>query len=40
VRAAPKDARAIITALAWDHAGGKLLFGAADGTAGLLAMPA
>jgi WD40 repeat protein len=39
VRAAPKDARAI-TALAWDHAGGKLLFGAADGTAGLLDMPA
>jgi WD40 repeat protein len=39
VRAAPKDGRAI-TALAWDHAGGKLLFGAADGTAGLLDMPA
>jgi WD40 repeat protein len=39
VRAARKDARAI-TALAWDHAGGKLLFGAADGTAGLLDMPA
>lgn len=39
VRAAPKDAQAV-TALAWDHAGGRLLFGAADGQAGLLAMPA
>ncbi len=39
VRAVPKDARAV-TALAWDHAGGRLLFGAADGQAGLLAMPA
>ena len=39
VRAAPKDARAI-TAIAWDHAGRRLLFGAADGTAGLLDMPA
>jgi WD40 repeat protein len=38
VRAAPKDARAI-TALAWDHAGSRLLFGGADGAAGLLAMP-
>ncbi len=39
VRVAPEGGRAI-TALAWDHAGGKLLFGAADGTAGLLDMPA
>ncbi|MGH6848509.1 MAG: WD40 repeat domain-containing protein [Methylocella sp.] len=39
VRAAPKDARAV-TALAWDHTGSRLLFGAADGQAGLLAMPA
>jgi WD40 repeat protein len=39
VRAPPKDGGAV-TALAWDHAGGKLLFGAADGAAGLLAMPA
>jgi WD40 repeat protein len=29
-----------ISALAWDHAGARLLFGAADGTAGLLDMPA
>jgi len=27
---------AAITALAWDQAGGRLLFGAADGTAGLV----
>jgi WD40 repeat protein len=39
VRAAPEGGRAI-GALAWDHAGGRLLFGAADGAAGLLAMPA
>jgi WD40 repeat protein len=39
VRAAPEDWRAI-SALSWDEAGGRLLFGAADGAAGLLAMPA
>jgi WD40 repeat protein len=39
VRASPKGARAI-TALAWDLVGGRLLFGAADGAAGLLDMPA
>jgi WD40 repeat protein len=39
VRAAP-EGRAAISALAWDHAGGRLLFGAADGTAGILDMPA
>jgi WD40 repeat protein len=39
VRAAPEGGRAI-SALAWDHPGGRLLFGAADGTAGLLDMPA
>ncbi len=39
VRAAPKDARAI-TAIAWDHAGRRLLFGAANGAAGVLDMPA
>jgi hypothetical protein len=39
VHASPEGRRAI-SALAWDHAGGKLLFGAADGTAGLLDMPA
>ncbi|MGB6326361.1 MAG: WD40 repeat domain-containing protein [Methylocella sp.] len=39
VRAAP-EGRGAISALAWDHAGGRLLFGAADGTAGLLDMPA
>jgi WD40 repeat protein len=39
VHASPEGGRPI-SALAWDHAGGKLLFGAADGTAGLLAMPA
>jgi WD40 repeat protein len=39
VRAAPKGGRAI-SALAWDHAGGRLLFGAADCAAGLLDMPA
>jgi WD40 repeat protein len=39
VRAAPKDARAIM-ALAWDRAGDRLLFGAADGAAGVLDMPA
>ncbi|MGH6801362.1 MAG: WD40 repeat domain-containing protein [Methylocella sp.] len=38
VRTAPKDARAV-TALVWDHAGDRLLFGAADGTAGLINMP-
>jgi WD40 repeat protein len=39
VRVPPKDGRAV-TALAWDQTGGRLLFGAADGTAGLLDMPA
>jgi WD40 repeat protein len=38
VRAAPEGGGAI-SALAWDHAGGRVLFGAADGTAGLLDMP-
>jgi hypothetical protein len=32
--------RGAISALAWDHAGGRLVFGAADGKAGLLDMPA
>jgi hypothetical protein len=32
--------RGAISALAWDHAGGRHVFGAADGTAGLLDMPA
>lgn len=39
VRAAPVDGRAI-SALAWDDTGRRLLFGAADGAAGLLDMPA
>lgn len=39
VRAEPKPS-GVITALAWDSAGGRLLFGAADGAAGLLDMPA
>jgi hypothetical protein len=39
VRAAPEGGGAI-TALVWDHAGGRLVFGAAVGTAGLLDMPA
>ena len=39
VRAAPEGGGAI-NALAWDAAGGKLLFGAADGAAGLLVMQA
>jgi hypothetical protein len=39
VRAPPEGGRAI-GALAWDETGRKLLFGAADGTAGLLEMPA
>jgi WD40 repeat protein len=39
VRASPEGGRAI-SALAWDDAGRKLLFGAADGAAGLLTMPA
>ena len=39
VRNAPEGAQAI-TALSWDQAGRRLLFGAADGTAGLLDMPA
>jgi WD40 repeat protein len=39
VRAAPEGGRAI-SALAWDNAGGRLVFGTADGTAGLLDMPA
>ncbi len=34
---APPNLAAAITALAWDHSGGKLLFGAADGAAGLVA---
>jgi Anaphase-promoting complex subunit 4 WD40 domain len=38
VRAAREGAGAI-SALAWNHAGGRLLFGAADGAAGLLDMP-
>ena len=38
VRASPEGGRAI-SALAWDYVGGRLLFGAADGAAGLLAMP-
>jgi WD40 repeat protein len=36
----PTDKEAAITALAWDSAGRRLLFGAADGKAGLLDMPA
>ncbi|MGA7383874.1 MAG: WD40 repeat domain-containing protein [Methylocella sp.] len=39
VRAAPADGRAI-SALAWDDTGRRLLFGAADGAAGLLDKPA
>ncbi|HUI22713.1 MAG TPA: WD40 repeat domain-containing protein [Methylocella sp.] len=39
VRAAPQDGRAIST-LAWDATGRKLLFGTADGAAGLLDLPA
>lgn len=39
VRSSPKPAGAI-TALAWDRVGKKLLFGAADGAAGLLDMSA
>jgi WD40 repeat protein len=39
VRAPPKPGGAI-TALAWDGAGGRLLFGASDGAAGLLDLPA
>jgi WD40 repeat protein len=39
VRAAPAGGRAI-GALAWDDTGRRLLFGAADGAAGLLDMPA
>jgi WD40 repeat protein len=39
VRALPEGGRAI-NALAWDDAGRRLLFGAADGAAGLLDMPA
>jgi WD40 repeat protein len=39
VRATPDGGRAIST-LAWDAAGRRLLFGAADGSAGLLEMPA
>ena len=38
VRASPVGGRAI-SALAWDEAGRKLLFGTADGAAGLLDMP-
>ena len=39
VRASQKPAAAI-TALAWEHSGGRLLFGAADGAAGFLDMAA
>ena len=39
VRAPPESGRAI-SALAWDNTGRKLLFGTADGAAGLLDMPA
>jgi len=39
VRASPEDGRAI-SALAWNETGRKLLFGTADGAAGLLDMPA
>jgi WD40 repeat protein len=39
VRAAPEGGRAI-SALAWEDTGRRLLFGAADGAAGLLDMPA
>jgi len=38
VRASPEGGRAI-SALAWDDTGRRLLFGAADGTAGVLDMP-
>jgi WD40 repeat protein len=37
---APAEGGRAIGALAWDHVGGRLLFGAADGAAGLLDMPA
>ncbi len=37
---APTDAKAAIAALAWDGSGRRLLFGAADGAAGVLDMPA
>jgi WD40 repeat protein len=39
VRAAPEGGRTM-SALAWDDTGSRLLFGAADGAAGVLAMPA
>jgi hypothetical protein len=39
LRAAPEGGRAI-SALAWDDTGRRFLFGAADGAAGLLDMPA
>jgi hypothetical protein len=38
VRASPEGGRAI-SALAWDDTGRRLLFGAEDGTAGVLDMP-
>ncbi|WP_036263361.1 WD40 repeat domain-containing protein [Methylocapsa aurea] len=40
VRGNREGAEAAITALAWDRAGRRLLFGTADGKAGLLDMPA
>ncbi|SFK66832.1 WD40 repeat domain-containing protein [Methylocapsa palsarum] len=40
VRGHREGAQAAITALAWDGAGRRLLFGAVDGAAGLLDMPA
>jgi len=39
-RAAPEGGGRAISALAWDDTGRRLLFGAADGAAGLLDMPA
>ncbi len=38
LRSSQMSAAAAITALSWDHSGGRLLFGAADGTAGFLNM--
>lgn len=40
VRASSAGEDAAVTALSWDDAGRRLLFGAADGNAGLLTMPA
>lgn len=39
VRRTPEGARAAITALCWDKAGKRLLFGADDGAAGVLDLP-